>query len=261
MNYLWDSSQYARISNLQSSVADDLINDLAIKPDENVLDLGCGLGNLTMNIATIAEKGQVLGIDTSPFMIEQAKKSLLLRGMSNVRFQVMSAAELRLDSQFDVVFSNSVLHWIKEQEDTLRSIRRCLKAGGRIGLQFPLLDASHPLVALAQEAIHSLQLGWKYVAWQFPWFVPESQDAYADLLRNASFKEVNVRQHETSYTFETVSTVYGFLSSVGFDLFLQPLSPEEGASLKEAVIKLLTSRATENEVRLDFRWLYVRATA
>ena len=49
MNRPWDSVQYARTSDLQASVAKELISDLAIRPDENVLDLGCGLGNLTFN--------------------------------------------------------------------------------------------------------------------------------------------------------------------------------------------------------------------
>ncbi len=76
MNRPWDSVQYARTSDLQASVAKELISDLAIRPDENVLDLGCGLGNLTMDIAAIASGGDVLGLDTSPSMIEQAKLNL-----------------------------------------------------------------------------------------------------------------------------------------------------------------------------------------
>jgi len=228
-------------------------------PNENVLDVGCGLGNLTMDIAEIAKGGLVLGIDTSPPMIEEAKKNLLSRRLSNVSFQQKRVTELQLDNLFDVVFSNSVLHWIKDQENTLQAIHRCLKAERRIGLQFPLLDTSHPLVALTQEAIHLLQLGCRYTAWQFPWFVPESSDAYADLLCNALFKKVSVRKQTTSYEFASASTAYGFFCSVGFDLFLQPLSPEEGVSLKEKVLSLLTSRAVENRVRLDFCRLYVLA--
>ena len=261
MNDLWDTSQYARTSNLQAGVAANLIHDLEIKPHESVLDLGCGLGNLTMDIATIAKKGQVLGIDTSPSMIGQAQKNLLLRRLSNVKFQGISATELRADSQFDVVFSNSALHWIKDQEDTLQSVHRCLRSGGRIGFQFPILDSSHPLVALTQEAIHSLQLGGRYLACQFPWFVPESQHAYAGLLRNALFKEVHVRDQETSYTFETVSMAYGFFCSVGFELYLQPLSPGEGAALSEELQKLLESHVTESGVSLYFRRFYALATS
>lgn len=261
MNRPWDSVQYARTSDLQASVAKELISDLAIRPDENVLDLGCGLGNLTMDIAAIACGGNVVGVDTSPSMIEQAKSNLQLRPLPNVRFQVASANDLRLDGHFDVVFSNSVFHWIKGQQQTLQSIHLCLKVGGRIGIQFPLLDATHPLIAVTQKAIQSLQLEQRYSTWEFPWFVPESPHAYADLVQSVSFHNVFARKRETTYVFDTASTAYGFFSSVGLELFLQPLSAEEAASLKTEVLKLLSALETEGGVSLVFRRLYVLASS
>lgn len=261
MNRPWDSAQYARTSDLQANVAKELISDLAIEPDENVLDLGCGLGNLTMDIAAIASGGDVLGVDTSPSMIEQAKSNLQLRPLPNVRFRVASANDVRLDGHFDVVFSNSVFHWIKGQHQTLESVHRCLKVGGRVGIQFPLLDATHPLVAVTQRAIQSLQLGQRYAMWEFPWFVPESSHAYANLLQSLSFQDVVVRQRETPYIFDTASTAYGFFSSVGLDLFLQPLSAEDATSLKTEVFKVLSALETEPGVSLVFRRLYVLASA
>jgi len=261
MSRPWDSVQYARTSDLQASVAKQLISDLAIKPDDNVLDLGCGLGNLTMDIAAIATGGDVLGVDTSPSMIEQAKSNLQLRPLPNVGFRVASASDVCLDDHFDVVFSNSVFHWIKGQQQTLESVHRCLKNGGRVGIQFPLLDATHPLVAVTQKAIQSLQFGQRYTTWEFPWFVPESPHGYANLLQNLSFQDVVVRQRETTYVFDTASTAYGFFTSVGLDLFLQPLSTEDATSLKAEVLKVLSALETERGVSLVFRRLYVLASA
>jgi len=117
------------------------------------------------------------------------------------------------------------------------------------------------LVVLVQQAIRSLQLGWRYATWTFPWFVPESVEAYADLVRKVSFKEVNIREVETSHTFETVSTAYTFIDSVGLELYLQPLSPKEGTLLKGEFLKRLSSRVTESGVRLNFRRLYVHASS
>lgn len=260
MNRFWDSGQYAQTSDLQANVAKELLSDLAIRPDENVLDLGCGLGNLTMEIAEIVYKGSVLGVDTSPSMIEQAELNLQLRQLPNVRFQVASADSLRSDGQFDVVFSNSVLHWIKGQQQTLQAIRRCLGVGGRVGFQFPLLDATHPLISVTQKAIQSLRFEHLYTNWDFPWFVPDSPDGYADLLRNLCFNSADVRRRETTYVFDTAPTVYGFFSSVGFELFLQPLSGEEASLLKTEVHKLLSALATERGVSLNFSRLYVVAS-
>lgn len=260
MNRSWDSVQYAQTCDLQAKVAKELLSDLAIQPDENVLDFGCGLGNLTMKIADIACKGSVLGVDTSPAMIDQAELNLQRRPLPNVRFQVASADRLRSSGQFDVVFSNSVLHWIKEQRQTLQAIRRCLNVGGRVGFQFPLLDAEHPLIALTQKAIQSLKLEQHYRNWDFPWFVPETPERYADLLRSLCFNGVDVWRRETTYVFDTASTVYGFFSSVGLELFLQPLSGKAASLLKTQLQKLLSALATERGVCLNFSRLYAVAT-
>jgi trans-aconitate methyltransferase len=257
----WDGTRYARTADLQASVAEELISALAIRPHENVLDLGCGLGNLTFDVAAIAHKGRVLGIDTSQSMIDQATASPRLSELPNVSFLVTSVDGLREEGRFDVVFSNSVLHWIKNQRQTLQAIHRCLRAGGRIGLQFPLLDAGHPLIAVAQKAIRSLRLEARYAAWESPWFVPESADAYADLLRSLSFDEVDVKQRETTYVFDTPSTAFSFFASVGLELFLKPLTDEEAASLEVQILETLSDLRTGRGVSLDFCRLYAFGTA
>lgn len=108
MNRLWDTRQYAKSAALQANAATDLISALTIQPNENVLDFGCGIGNLTLEIAEIAYQGSVVGIDTSPSMIDQAKRNLQTRQLPNAKFLVGSASDLRTNSQFDVIFSNSV---------------------------------------------------------------------------------------------------------------------------------------------------------
>ena len=92
-DHFWDSSQYAKTSDLQAAVADELIKNLQIKPDENVLDIGCGIGNITMDIASIACRGRVQGIDDSSLMIDQAIRNLSIKSLNNISFQVMSAED------------------------------------------------------------------------------------------------------------------------------------------------------------------------
>lgn len=261
MNRPWDSRQYAKTAALQANAATDLISALAIQPNENVLDFGCGIGNLTLDIAEIAYQGNVVGIDTSPSMIDQAKRNLQERQLPNAKFLVASAIDLRADSQFDVVFSNSVLHWVKDQYQALQAIRRLLKSDGRVGFQFPLLSATHPLIAVSQKAIQFLGLESKYASWTFPWYVPESPSSYTDLLRGMSFRNVDVTQHETSFVFATASAAYGFFDAVGIGLFLQPLSPNEALAFREEVRRILVNLETEGGVSLNFSRLYVFAFA
>ena len=257
--YFWDSYQYTEISDLQAAVSVDLIKNLQIKSNENVLDVGCGIGNITMEIAAIANDGYVVGIDGSPSMIDQACKNLSSKDLRNLSFQVMSVTEMQFNSHFDVVFSNSVLHWIKNQKKALESIFRCLKPGGRIGLQLPLLNGSHPMISVVQDAIQYLNFEQTYANWEFPWFVPESVDAYSDLLKQIQFKNVFVREVETFYKFETVQSVLGFFEAVGLGLFLQPLSVEDTVLLKNKICEVIERYSTENGVNLKFHRMYAQA--
>src|SRR5262249_56540999 len=106
-----------------------LIEVLAPRPGERILDLGCGTGHLT---AQIAEAGaEVIGIDSSPGMIAEAR-----RLYPHVRFEVADARDFALDAGFDAAFSNAVLHWIKEPERAIACVRRALKPGGRFVAEF-----------------------------------------------------------------------------------------------------------------------------
>ena len=95
----------------------------------SVLDLGCGTGVLTNDIAGFAL--EAVGVDSSPAMVEKAKASY-----PGLEFHVMDACSLAWDARFDAVFSNAVFHFIKAQDDLLRSVRKALKAGGALVCEF-----------------------------------------------------------------------------------------------------------------------------
>ena len=154
MTFNWDVSRYATFSNLQAEPGYLLMDALHLQSCERVLDLGCGIGNLTFDLASRCREGFVLGIDASASMINQAQTRA--KGISNIEFRVLDATQIEFQQEFDAVFSNSTLHWILEGEKILTDIKKALKPGGRIGLQFPLLNDQHPLIAHAQKVIHLL---------------------------------------------------------------------------------------------------------
>src|SRR5947209_1485354 len=101
-----------------------LLELLALQPGERILDLGCGTGHLTAQLA--AAGADVVGIDRSAEMIAQARHS-----SPALRFDLADARDLVFDEPFDAVFSNAALHWIREPERVVSSIRRVLKPAGR----------------------------------------------------------------------------------------------------------------------------------
>ena len=103
----------------------DLLAMLLPKPGECILDVGCGTGQLTSEIA--ASGAQVVGLDQSPDMIATAS-----RNFPEVRFEVGDIAAATSDGEFDAVFSNAALHWVKDQKGATAAMARALKPGGRL---------------------------------------------------------------------------------------------------------------------------------
>ena len=107
----------------------DLVSLLAPQKGEHILDIGCGTGHLT---AKIAESGaNVVGVDRSPEMVNAARKAY-----PGLPFEVADARDLQFHNEFDAVFSNAVLHWIREPERVIRKIENALRPGGRFVAEF-----------------------------------------------------------------------------------------------------------------------------
>lgn len=179
----WNGETYSSSNGIQTSVGERLIHTIAFFPDMSVLDAGCGSGNLSFLLAEKVPKGNVIGIDSSESMIQQAEKALVEQDVRNLEFHLCGINEIDYSNQFDLVFSNSVLHWVIDIEDGLRRLFRALKRNGMIEVQFPMLNVEHPLVRYARRAIHELGLMDYYDRWSFPWYVPESKEHFFEELK------------------------------------------------------------------------------
>ena len=131
----WDASGYAGISGLQQAMATEVLALLRLDGSERVLDVGCGNGKVTAEIASRVPNGTVLGVDSSPDMIAAASHPFGPKVRPNLRFEVADARQLPFRHEFDLVVSFNALHWVPEQEQALRSIRSALTSAGRAQLR------------------------------------------------------------------------------------------------------------------------------
>jgi len=128
----WNAADYAANSVVQQAWARELIAKLNLRGDEHILDVGCGDGKVTAEIAQAVPKGRVTGVDASAEMIAFAKKTFSPEKIPNLKFHVMDARKIKLPGKFDLVFSNAALHWVDNHRKFLNGAGSVLKPGGRL---------------------------------------------------------------------------------------------------------------------------------
>jgi trans-aconitate methyltransferase len=128
----WNAAAYAANSTVQQSWARELIAKLDLRGGEHILDVGCGDGKVTAEIARVLPAGLVVGTDASPQMIVFAKKTFPPKKNPNLKFHVMDARKIKFSRPFDLIFSNAALHWVDDHEKILRGAAAVLKSGGRL---------------------------------------------------------------------------------------------------------------------------------
>jgi trans-aconitate methyltransferase len=171
----WDPSSYARNARFVSDLGSPVVDLLAPKPGERILDLGCGDGVLTKKLADLG--CEVVAVDSSVLQIEAARK-LGLNAFA------ISGEELQYHEEFDAVFSNAVLHWIKRTDVMLAGVYRSLKPGGRFVAECGGHGCVHKIRTALVQALGRRGLdGEARVPWYFP-----TPDDYATRLERVGFR-------------------------------------------------------------------------
>ena len=125
----WNANLYEQKHAFVWQYGTEVLKILAPQPGERILDLGCGTAQLTAQIA--AAGAHVIGLDSSPAMIEQARSNY-----PELQFELADARDFHFAEPFDAVFSNAVLHWISAADRVARSLFLALKPGGRFVAEF-----------------------------------------------------------------------------------------------------------------------------
>lgn len=173
----WNPALYDNSHAFISKFGADVIEVLNPKKGEVILDLGCGTGDLAQELV---ERGVIVtGIDQSKNMIQQAQAKY-----PTINFHVADANKLTYTEEFDAIFSNAALHWIKTAEDVIQSVYKALKPGGRFVAEFggygnvvPFLNA-----ILKQAEAHGERIPETNIPWYFP-----SIGEYTSLLEKQGF--------------------------------------------------------------------------
>jgi len=155
MTTTWDAKQYQQRHAYVFQYGKAVLDLLAPQKGERILDLGCGSGQLT---AAIADAGaSVVGLDSSPEMLAEARAHY-----PAVEFRLGDAADFAMESPVDAVFSNAVLHWVKNARGAAGCIARALKPGGRFVAEFGGHRNIESIVAALHQVLGPVETPWYY---------------------------------------------------------------------------------------------------
>jgi trans-aconitate methyltransferase len=167
--YKWDAQQYHKSSAEQQKWAQELLLKLKLKGTERVLDIGCGDGKITAEIARSLPNGSVLGIDSSEEMVLFARKNFNVREFPNLAFEIIDVRNLSFNAEFDVVFSNACLHWVVDHLPVLEGINRSLKPGGKALLQMGGKGNAAEIFEVLQSMLATDKWGKYFINFSFPY--------------------------------------------------------------------------------------------
>jgi trans-aconitate methyltransferase len=171
----WDPAIYARNARFVSDLGSPVVDLLAPKPGEKILDLGCGDGVLTKKLADMG--CEMVAVDSSVPQVEAARKL-------GLNASAISGEELAYNEEFDAVFSNAALHWIKRADVMLAGVYRSLKPGERFVAECGGHGCIHKIRTALVEALDRRGLDGEA---RVPWYFPTPGD-YATRLERAGFR-------------------------------------------------------------------------
>lgn len=171
----WSAASYDEHARFVSDLAGGVLDWLAVRKGERILDLGCGGGVLTAELA--AAGAEVTGVDSSADFVAACQA----RGLD---VRLMDGEALTFADEFDAVFSNAALHWMTRPERVIAGVHRALKRGGRFVAEF----GGHGNVAAIITALHATAVRHGVdTALAHPWFFP-SAEAYRAMLEAQGFE-------------------------------------------------------------------------
>ncbi len=152
-NYVWDAKDYAKNSQNQFQWAKELLPKLNLRGNEALLDIGCGDGKITAEIARALPNGKAVGVDSSAQIIKIAQRNFPKKDFPNIDFEVMDARKLVFQDEFDRVFSNAALHWIVDQKIVLDGVARSLKPQGRLLFQMGGKGNARDIISILKDLL------------------------------------------------------------------------------------------------------------
>lgn len=247
----WNPELYHKFRSERSAPFEDLMSLVVLRDGLRVIDLGCGTGELTRMLADRLPASDVLGIDSSPEMLEQAKS----KEREVLRFELRSIEDV--SGKWDLIFSNAAIHWVDDHEKLIPALFNLLSPRGQIAVQLPS-NHNHEtqliVHEIAKEPLFASALG----GWVRKSPVL-SISAYAEILYKCGGMDINVFEKVFPHVLNDSDAIADWLAATMMRPYLSRLSAELQARFMDTYKERLRRIYTRDPIFYPFRRIFFSA--
>lgn len=238
----WNAKLYDDKHDFVSFFGGDLISYLNPQKNENILDVGCGTGDLAQDIS---KSGAIVtGIDASQSMIEVAKKKY-----PDIFFSLQDGESFSFQSKFDAVFSNAAIHWMKNQEQVVKNCYDVLLPNGRFVAELGGENNIQSIVDAIKEASNRLSI--IYEPNLFPWVFPTKEEMKKHLYK-AGFNIIKIEHYKRPTPLVGEDGIRNWLEMFSENMFKNLTKNEKEAIYTECEHILRPKIYKENKWIVDY---------
>ena len=236
---VWDPAQYERFRRERAQPFHDLLALVEPRPGMRVADLGCGTGDVTLELHRSLKARETVGVDNSPAMLEKAPRE------PGLRFILGEIEQFATPEPFDLIFSNAAFHWVPDHPALFTRLRAALAPGGQLAVQMPMNDdhASHQTAfELARtHEFRRLLHGFE----RRPRLLEPAQ--YASWLHHLGFGRQHVRVQVYGHLLESREQVIEWVRGTLLTDYQKRLTPADWERFLERYRELLLPQLSEEQ--------------
>lgn len=244
MSYEFDGKQYEKSSAHQKEWGSTIIAELHLRGNERVLDLGCGDGTLTAQLADLLPQGEVVGIDASQGMIDVASEKKRM----NLSFLLKDINRLDFEGEFDLIFSNAALHWIKDHSLLLRNARRALREGGVIRFNFAGDGNCSSFFKVVREIMSQDEFCGYFQKFEWPWYMPSITE-YESTVEQSGLRHTKVWGENADRYFQDKDTMVKWVDQPSLVPFVSVVANVDKSNFRDHVVRRMIEETMQEDGR------------